>query len=212
MYRKWGKRVLDVVGAAILLVVALPVGLVIASLVRWRLGSPIFFCQQRPGRNGRPFTLYKFRTMTNARDGQGNLLPDERRLTAFGRFLRASSLDELPELWNVLKGEMSLVGPRPLLMRYLPYFSNQERLRFTVRPGITGLAQVSGRNDLSWDHRLTADVQYVQMYSLGLDLWILWQTVRMVMQRQGLQVAPATAMLDLDQERRQLPPGQELQA
>lgn len=196
------KRVLDIVGASLLLVVSSPVMLVIALLVRLKLGSPVLFRQVRPGLQGKPFVLCKFRTMTDERDADGNLLPDEKRLTPFGRFLRSTSLDELPELLNVLKGEMSLVGPRPLLMRYLPYFTDRERRRLETRPGITGLAQISGRNDLTWDERLELDVQYVENSSLALDTKILLLTLVRVLRRDGVRELPRSTMLDLDEERR----------
>ncbi|MBN1640890.1 MAG: sugar transferase, partial [Anaerolineae bacterium] len=151
---------------------------------------------------GKPFTLIKFRTMTDARDADGKLRPDAERLTPLGRFLRSTSLDELPELLNVIRGEMSLVGPRPLLMRYDPYFRASERSRFLVRPGITGLAQVSGRNDLPWDERIAADVRYVDECSLGLDLAVLFSTAWQALRREGLRVDPGTNMLDFDEERR----------
>ena len=201
-YARYGKRILDLVLTAPALVVFLPALVLVAVLVRIRLGSPVLFCQQRPGLHGQPFTLYKFRTMTNVRDAQGNLLPDGERLTHFGRFLRSTSLDELPELFNVLRGEMSLVGPRPLLMRYYPYFTEEEQVRFLVQPGITGLAQVSGRNDLPWDLRLAVDVRYVQEWSLWLDMWILVLTIWRILTRHGLRVDPGANMLDLDEERR----------
>ncbi len=202
MYRKGGKRILDLCLTTLALVIQAPLFAVIALLVRFKLGSPILFRQQRPGLHGAPFIIYKFRTMTDARDAQGNLLSDSERLTSFGRYLRKSSMDELPELWNVLRGDMSLIGPRPLLMRYTPYFSAEEKQRFLVRPGITGLAQISGRNDLTWDARLATDVRYVQQYSLRLDLRILWATIWQVLKREGLQVDPGAAMLDFDAERR----------
>jgi lipopolysaccharide/colanic/teichoic acid biosynthesis glycosyltransferase len=201
-YARYGKRILDLVLTVPALVVFLPALVLVAVLVRIRLGSPVLFCQQRPGLHGQPFTLYKFRTMTNVRDAQGNLLPDGERLTHFGRFLRSTSLDELPELFNVLRGEMSLVGPRPLLMRYYPYFTEEEQVRFLVQPGITGLAQVSGRNDLPWDLRLAVDVRYVQEWSLWLDMWILVLTIWRILTRHGLRVDPGANMLDLDEERR----------
>ena len=156
-------------------------------------GRPVFFRQARPGLHGRPFTMLKFRTMTDARDHEGYLLPDAQRLTRLGRFLRSSSLDELPELWNVLRGDMSLVGPRPLLMSYLPYYTEREQKRHLVRPGITGLAQVSGRNLLGWDERLELDVQYVENGSLLLDLRILLQTVVKALGRSDVLVAPSAA-------------------
>ncbi len=201
-YRHWGKRLFDLAAAAAALAILSPVLLCLALLVRVKLGAPVLFRQTRTGWHGAPFAIYKFRTMTNARDTQGNLLPDADRLTKLGRFMRHSSLDELPELINVLKGEMSLVGPRPLLPRYDPFYLEAELSRFQARPGITGLAQVSGRNDLTWDLRLAADVQYVREYSLRLDMRILALTISGVIMRHGLQVDPASTMLDFDQERR----------
>lgn len=196
------KRCFDVVAAALALVVlALPL-LVLAGLVRCKLGSPVLFRQARPGRGGLPFELVKFRTMTDTRDAAGVLLPDTERLTAFGRFLRATSLDELPELWNVLRGDMSLVGPRPLLMRYLPYYTPVEQKRHLVRPGLTGWAQIQGRNTLSWNERLALDVWYVENRSMMLDLRILLLTVSSVLRRDGVAANPAHAgMQDLDVER-----------
>ncbi|MAK55077.1 MAG: sugar transferase [Pusillimonas sp.] len=180
------KRGFDIVAALILLLLLALPGAVLAVWVRLALGKPVLFSQVRPGLGGKPFTMYKFRTMTNARDAKGELLPDALRLTGFGRFLRASSLDELPELWNVLKGDMSLVGPRPLLMEYLPLYSSFQARRHEVRPGITGWAQVNGRNALSWEERFELDVWYVDHHSLWLDLRILWLTVRKVIQREGI--------------------------
>jgi lipopolysaccharide/colanic/teichoic acid biosynthesis glycosyltransferase len=202
IYRKLGKRLLDTVMAALVLLILSPVIFMVALIVRVWLGSPVLFRQQRPGLYGEPFVLYKFRTMTDACDVQGNLLSDSERLTRLGRFLRATSLDELPELFNVLRGEMSLVGPRPLLMRYYVYFTDEERRRFEVRPGITGWAQVSGRNDLSWDLRMAMDVEYVKACSLSRDIWIMGLTVWRVLTQQGLQVDPGASMLDFDVERR----------
>ena len=150
-------------------------------LVRVKLGSPVLFKQERPGKDERIFTLCKFRTMTDEKDAQGNLLPDAVRLTKFGRFLRGTSLDELPELFNILKGDMSIIGPRPLLVSYLPYYTEQEKLRHSVRPGLTGLAQVSGRNFLDWDRRLEKDVEYVKNLSFAMDLKVLWMTVQTVL-------------------------------
>lgn len=201
------KRAFDLVLTIPALIVLSPLLGLIALAVWALIGSPILFRQQRPGLRARAFTVYKFRTMTDARDAQGNLLPDVERLTPFGRFLRSASLDELPELFNVLKGEMSLVGPRPLLMRYYPYFTGEERVRFLVRPGITGLAQISGRNDLPWDLRIAADVRYVQEWSLWLDVRILLVTVWYSLTRQGLRVDPGASMLDFDEERRSRPHG-----
>ena len=171
-----------------------PLLAVVALLVRLRIGAPVLFVQERPGRDGRPFRLVKFRTMTDARDRSGALLPDADRLTRFGRALRSTSLDELPELWTVLRGDMSLVGPRPLLMRYLALYSDRHRRRHAVRPGITGLAQVSGRNAITWEERLDLDVAYVERCSLALDLRILWRTLRSVIQRHGISAAGAATM------------------
>ncbi|MBI5074992.1 MAG: sugar transferase [Nitrospirae bacterium] len=163
-----------------------PILLFIALFVRIRLGSPVFFSQERPGLNGVPFQIYKFRTMTMQVDAQGNSLPDEQRLTTFGKFLRASSLDELPELLNVLKGDMSLVGPRPLLMEYLPLYSPKQARRHEVKPGITGWAQVNGRNAISWEEKFDLDVWYVDNRSLWLDLKILGLTILSVLKREGI--------------------------
>jgi sugar transferase EpsL len=195
------KRVFDIVAALCGLVLASPIMIVAAILVRTLLGSPVLFQQVRPGYAGVPFTIYKFRSMTDERDENGNLLADEIRLTRFGSWLRKSSIDELPELYNVLKGDMSLVGPRPLLMRYLPFFSEQENLRFTVWPGITGWAQIHGRNESSWNDRLGYDVWYVQHRNFMLDLYILFKTVLIVVQRKGIVVAPSSVLPDLDIER-----------
>jgi lipopolysaccharide/colanic/teichoic acid biosynthesis glycosyltransferase len=203
-YGRFGKRMLDLVLTIFALPVWLILVLIIALLIRRKLGRPVLFRQQRPGLHGKPFILYKFRTMTDARDDEGNLLSDAERLTQFGRFLRRTSMDELPELFNVLKGEMSLIGPRPLLMRYTPYFLEAERVRFTVRPGITGLAQISGRNNLSWDLRIAADVQYVQTLSFWSDVKILWVSFWHVITHQGVQVDPGATMLNLDEERSHL--------
>lgn len=182
----WWKRAMDVVGAGAGLVVLAPVLLVLAVLVRLRLGSPVLFTQTRPGLNGEPFTLHKFRTMTEARDTTGDLLPDEQRLTSFGSWLRSTSLDELPELWDVLRGAMSLVGPRPLLMAYLEHYDDRQAGRHDVKPGITGWAQVQGRNELDWDARLEADAWYAENVSLCLDLRILARTLLTVVRRNGI--------------------------
>lgn len=188
------KRLFDLLlSLGLLLVLALPL-LLLWVVVRRRLGSPVLFRQARPGRHGRPFMMVKFRTMTDERGADGELLPDARRLTAFGRFLRASSLDELPELWNVLCGEMSLVGPRPLLMEYLPLYSPEQARRHEVRPGITGWAQVNGRNAVSWEERFKLDVWYVDHRSLWLDLRILWLTVRKVIVREGISAQGEATM------------------
>lgn len=180
------KRIFDILVSVAVLVMLLPVIAVVALLVQRRLGSPVLFRQIRPGKYGKPFRMMKFRTMLNASDEQGNPLPDSERMTPFGQFLRASSLDELPELWNVLKGEMSLVGPRPLLMEYLPLYSQEQYRRHEVRPGVTGWAQVNGRNAVSWEDKFRMDVWYVDNQSFWLDLKILFLTVKKVLARDGI--------------------------
>ncbi len=195
------KRLLDVTVALALLVLLAPLLVVVTLLVRLKLGSPIFFRQTRIGRGEQPFRLIKFRTMTDARDANGNLLEDSVRLTPFGQWLRETSVDELPELWNILTGKMSLVGPRPLLPEYLPYYTARETLRHTVRPGITGLAQVNGRNALGWDARLEMDAQYVEQFSFARDLAILWQTAAVVLKRDGISAEGHATMQRLDVER-----------
>lgn len=181
MYRKFIKRTLDFILSLTALIILSPILLVLAILVRCKLGSPIFFKQERPGKDEKIFTLCKFRTMTDRRDAQGNLLPDSERLTKFGKLLRATSLDELPELLNIVKGDMSIIGPRPLLVSYLPYYTEEEKLRHTVRPGLTGLAQVSGRNFIDWDRRMEKDVEYVKQLSFRMDLKVIWLTVKTVL-------------------------------
>ena len=181
MYRRFIKRWLDFVLSFIAIVVLSPVLIVLAALVRIKLGSPVLFRQERPGRDEKIFTLCKFRTMTDKKDGEGKLLPDSERLTKFGKLLRAASLDELPELFNILKGDMSIIGPRPLLVSYLPYYTEEEKLRHKVRPGLTGLAQVSGRNFIDWDKRMEKDVEYVKNLSFFMDIKVLWMTVMTVL-------------------------------
>lgn len=181
MYKHFVKRGLDFLLSLCGIIVLSPVLAALWVLVRVKLGSPVLFKQERPGKDERIFTLCKFRTMTDEKDAQGNLLPDAVRLTKFGRFLRGTSLDELPELFNILKGDMSIIGPRPLLVSYLPYYTEQEKLRHSVRPGLTGLAQVSGRNFLDWDRRLEKDVEYVKNLSFAMDLKVLWMTVQTVL-------------------------------
>ncbi len=188
------KRAFNLIMALILLLAfALPF-LILFGLIRYRLGSPVLFRQARPGMHGHAFEMVKFRTMTNECDANGELLTDAQRLTDFGRFLRATSLDELPELWNVLRGEMSLVGPRPLLMEYLPLYSPEQARRHEVRPGITGWAQVNGRNGLSWEDRFKLDVWYVDNRTLWLELRILWLTVRKVLMREGINAKGEATM------------------
>jgi len=185
-YGTTGKRILDVTISAAVLLLTLPLVLIVAALIRSRLGSPILFAQQRPGFRARPFVLYKFRSMTAAKSGRGEPLGDEARLTPLGMWLRKLSLDELPQLWNVLKGDMSLVGPRPLLMEYLPLYDTRQARRHEVRPGITGWAQVNGRNALTWEEKFEHDVWYVEHASLGLDMKILMLTVLRLIRPHGI--------------------------
>lgn len=196
------KRAFDVLMATAGILFLSPVLILLAVLIRINLGAPVLFRQTRPGLQGRPFNLYKFRTMTYDRDSSGNLLTDGQRLTKLGRFLRSTSLDELPQFFNVLKGEMSIVGPRPLYMKYLSYYTEHEQKRHTVRPGITGWAQIHGRNHLPWDDRLALDVWYAENHTLRLDLEILAKTFWQVLRKDG--VAPNTDEVepDMDQERR----------
>ena len=194
MYRRFFKRFLDIVLSACALLVLSPVLLITAFLVRIKLGSPVIFCQARPGKDEKIFQLYKFRSMTDQRDAQGNLLPDEVRLTSFGKKLRATSLDELPELWNILKGDMSIVGPRPLLVRYLPRYSQEQRRRHKVRPGLTGLAQVNGRNLLTWEDKFRYDVEYVDNLNFLLDVRIILKTVGKLFAREGISSESSATM------------------
>lgn len=194
MYRKFFKRFLDILLSGCALLVLSPVMLMTALLVRCKLGSPVIFCQERPGKDEKIFKMYKFRSMTNKRDENGELLPDEARLTKFGKALRATSLDELPELWNIFKGDMSIVGPRPLLVRYLPLYNAEQRRRHDVRPGLTGLAQVNGRNAISWEEKFALDVQYVSNVTFLNDVKIIFATVGKVFKRDGIQSANAATM------------------
>jgi len=180
------KRFLDFIFAVTLLIILWLPLLVLIGLVRWRVGSPVFFRQRRPGLGGKPFEIVKFRTMANLRNERGALLSDEARLTSFGRFLRFTSLDELPEIWNIIKGDMSFVGPRPLLMEYLPLYSARQARRHEVRPGLTGWAQVNGRNAISWDQKFEYDVWYVDNRCFWLDMKILWMTAIRVLRRDGI--------------------------
>lgn len=188
------KRLFDIAVASAVLVILAPALLLVGCVVHLKLGSPVLFKQIRPGRDGRPFRMLKFRSMLDAKDAEGRPLPDRERLTSFGRLLRSTSLDELPELWNVLKGDMSLVGPRPLLTEYLPLYSPEQARRHEVRPGITGWAQVNGRNALSWDEKFALDVWYVDNRSLWLDVKILWMTVAKVVRRDGISAAGEATM------------------
>lgn len=196
------KRVIDFFLASLGIFILLPVLILLAITIRIYLGKPVFFKQVRPGINEKPFTMIKFRTMIDIRDKYGKPLPDEKRLTSFGNILRKLSLDELPELINVLKGEMSIVGPRPLLMRYLPYFTCEERERFKVLPGITGLAQINGRNELNWGNRFKHDIWYVHNKSIFLDLSIIIKTISKALTGSGVVVDARSIMLDFDEERK----------
>lgn len=198
MYGKVIKRLMDVIISGLSLIILSPVLLVLCVLVRVKLGSPVLFTQERPGKDEKIFKLYKFRSMTDARDEKGELLPDEVRLTKFGKLLRSTSLDELPELFNILKGDMSLIGPRPLLVRYLPYYTEEERHRHDVRPGLTGLAQVNGRNALGWEDRFSYDLQYVNNLSLGMDIKVLGMTVGKVLKRSGTLSGAEQTVADFD--------------
>lgn len=201
-YEKYFKRALDVFCGLAALLVFWWLYIIVAILVRIKLGSPVLFRQERPGKNEKVFRLYKFRTMTDARDENGNLLPDEVRLTKFGRALRATSLDELPEVFNILKGEMSVIGPRPLTIQYLPYYSEEERRRHDVRPGLSGLAQVSGRNFIDWDHRLALDVQYVKKITFLGDLRIILQTALKFVKKEDVAVDTNKVEPNFAEERR----------
>jgi len=194
MYKKYFKRLIDVVLSIIALIVLSPVLLITAILVRIKLGSPIIFKQKRPGKNEKIFTMYKFRTMTNKKDENGELLPDEVRLTRFGKFLRSLSIDELPELINIVKGDMSIIGPRPLLVEYLPYYDEVQKHRHDVRPGLTGLAQVNGRNIINWNDRFKYDIEYIQNITLKRDIKILWQTVKVVIKKTGITSINSSTM------------------
>ena len=194
MYRHFFKRFFDIVLSGLALVVLSPVLVVVAILVRTKLGSPVIFCQERPGKNEKIFKLYKFRSMTDARDENGDLLPDEIRLTKFGKLLRSTSLDELPELWNILKGDMSIVGPRPLLVKYLPLYNEEQRHRHDVRPGLTGLAQVSGRNAITWEEKFALDIQYISHITCSNDVKIIFATVGKVFRRDGIHSEAAATM------------------
>ena len=201
LYNKYIKRILDILISLTFIVLFSWLYLILVILVRIKLGSPVLFCQKRPGYNEKIFTLYKFRTMTDKRDEKGNLLPDSERLTKFGSMLRSTSLDELPEMFNILKGDMSLIGPRPLLVEYLPYYTEEERLRHSVRPGLTGLAQVSGRNYLAWDKRLARDVEYVNHISFIMDVKIIIKTIMVVLKKEDIAIDTNIAEGNLCDER-----------
>ncbi len=198
MYKNGVKRILDMALSLCGIIVFSPIYLVLWVLIRCKLGKPVLFTQERPGKKEKIFKLYKFRSMTDERDENGQLLPDEVRLTRFGKLLRSTSLDELPELFNILKGDMSLIGPRPLLVKYLPYYTEEERHRHDVRPGLTGLAQVNGRNALGWEDRFAYDLEYVEKCSLLMDLKILGMTVGKVLKRTGTLSGADQTVADFD--------------
>ena len=188
LYEKYFKRLVDIVCSLAAIILLSWLYIIVAVLVRIKLGSPVIFCQQRPGKDEKIFKLYKFRTMTDERDEKGELLPDEVRLTEFGKILRASSLDELPELFNILKGDMSIIGPRPLLVSYLPWYTEEEKHRHDVRPGLSGLAQVNGRNFVDWDRRLQFDIEYVNKITFFGDIKIIWMTIASVLKKSDVAV------------------------
>ena len=196
LYCKLIKRFMDFLIAALSIIIFSPLLIILAILVRVKLGGPVIFKQERPGLNGKVFKLYKFRTMTDAKDENGNLLDDEYRLTSFGKKLRSTSLDELPELYNILKGDMSIVGPRPLLVKYLPLYNDEQKRRHDVRPGLTGLAQVSGRNAITWTEKFNKDIEYVDNVSLGLDISIFFKTIYCVLKKEGINSDSAATMED----------------
>lgn len=201
IYQRFIKRPMDFLLSFCALIILSPLLLIVAILVKIKLGSPVIFKQPRPGLHEKIFTLYKFRTMTDKKDEKGELLPDSIRLTKFGKMLRSTSIDELPELINVLKGEMSIIGPRPLLIKYLPYYRENERKRNTVKPGITGLSQTKGRNILTWDERFKTDLIYVYNVSFLMDLQIMIDTILVVSQKKDILVGAEHVMQDLDKER-----------
>ncbi len=202
MYKKYFKRLVDILCALAAIIVFSWLYIIVAILVRIKLGSPVLFKQPRPGKDEKIFNLYKFRTMTDERDEDGNLLPDDVRLTKFGRMLRKTSLDELPEAFNILKGDMSVVGPRPLRVHYLPYYTKSERKRHNVAPGLTGLAQINGRNAVDWTERFAYDVSYVDNISFALDVKIIFKTVIKAVKTEGIEVRGTGKLMDFDEYRR----------
>lgn len=201
MYRKYIKRIIDFSLSFIALIILSPIFLIVSILVRIKLGTPVIFKQKRPGLNEKIFTLYKFRTMNDKKDESGNLLPDSERLTKFGKMLRSTSLDELPELINILKGDMSIIGPRPLLTRYMEYYTDEERKRHSVRPGLTGLAQSSGRNLLTWEERFKLDIEYVNNITFSVDISILFKTIKKLFKTNEILTGDENIIKDLDVER-----------
>jgi lipopolysaccharide/colanic/teichoic acid biosynthesis glycosyltransferase len=202
MYKLFIKRILDILVSFSMLAVLSPLFLIATILLCIANRGKVFFFQKRPGKNEQIFSIIKFKTMTDARDDEGKLLPDKDRLTGIGKFVRKASLDEIPQLINILKGDMSLIGPRPLLLRYLPYYSEEERRRHAVLPGITGLAQVSGRNHLNWDERLAKDLEYIDKMSFWLDARIFFQTIKNVLSSKDVAIDPQSLMLSLDEYRK----------
>lgn len=198
MYRKYIKRILDFILSFIALIILSPVLLIVSILVRVKLGSPILFKQKRPGLNEKIFTMYKFRTMTDQKDKFGELLSDNERLTKFGNFLRSTSLDELPELWNILKGDMSIVGPRPLLVQYLPLYNNEQRKRHNVRPGLTGLAQINGRNAITWEEKFDNDLNYISNITFFNDFIIIMKTIKKVLKKENINQNDIICMEDFN--------------
>ena len=198
IYQNYVKRFFDIIISGIFIILLSPVYLVLAVLVRVKLGSPVLFHQKRPGKKEVIFNMYKFRTMTDEKDQNGEYLPDEQRLNSFGKKLRSTSLDELPELFNIFRGEMSIVGPRPLLIKYLPYYTEEEKRRHDVRPGLTGLAQVNGRNALGWEDRFCYDIEYIDHCSLWMDIKVLWMTVFRVVKRSGALSGASQTVEDFD--------------
>ena len=202
MYKKYIKRILDIILSLIAIIITLPIFLIVGILILIFIGQPAIFRQKRPGKNEKIFTMYKFRTMTNKKDENGNLLPDELRLTKLGKVLRKTSLDEIPEFINILKGDMSFVGPRPLLVNYLPYYTEEEHHRHDVRPGLTGLAQISGRNLLNWDEKFRKDLEYVKNVTFIKDFKIVLKTFYTVIKREGINNQNSATMISLDSERK----------
>lgn len=196
IYQKYIKRLLDIVLSLFAIIILSPLLLILYTLVRFKLGSPAIFTQERPGKDEKIFKLYKFRSMTNQKDSYGNLLSDEQRLTSFGKKLRSTSLDELPELFNILKGDMSIVGPRPLLVDYLDLYNEKQKHRHDVRPGLTGLAQINGRNTLSWEDRFDKDIKYIEIISFIVDLKIIFDTFKIVLRRDGINSDSCVTMED----------------
>lgn len=203
MYKKYIKRILDIILSLIAIIVTLPIFLIVGILILIFIGQPAIFRQKRPGKKEKIFTMYKFRTMTNKKDENGNLLPDELRLTKLGKFLRKTSLDEIPEFINILKGDMSFVGSRPLLVEYLPYYTEEEHHRHDVRPGLTGWAQANGRNLVNWDERFKLDLEYVNNVSLKMDIKVILKTINVVLKREGITDGKTETMIFLDEERKE---------